>query len=1136
MQLQIDYGRFSPPSTNLVDRLAYWAEHQGSETAFVFLPDGEQDEQQITYAELDARAREIARRLIDQRLRGERALLLYPPGLEFVAALFGCFYANVVAVPAYPPRRNRNMLRIQAISDDAQASIALTTEEVARAAGSFFEEAPHLERLLWMATDVRPVMRRVESRSSRSGKSGDVPHVDAETLAVLQYTSGSTGMPKGVMLTHGNLMHNVGLIAHAFRPARSDIGVSWLPTYHDMGLIGGVLKPVFFGRPNVLMPPMSFLARPVRWLQAISRWEAAISGGPNFAYQLCVDRVTERQCEGLDLSCWNVAYNGAEPIRPDTLDAFTAKFEPYGFNPTAHYPCYGLAEASLIVTGSDKNNVPIVLGVDSRALAAHRVVPPREDGRQRQLVGSGRALPDTEVIIVDPHSCQRLSEGEVGEIWIRSPSVAGGYWKQPEATRATFGGRLKEQTGGAYLRTGDLGFVDGGELFVTGRLKDLIILRGANRYPQDIEHTVEQAETTVPIGSAVAFGVEVQGRERLAVVCEVQRRRRDDWSDVIQAVRTAVAREHDVPPDAVVLVRFGSLPKTSSGKLQRHACRDAFLEGTLRVVAQWRSWSEGVPIGDWANWQDDETPDLDEGIDPQTTRVVLEQVRAVARDRATELSLDTNIVDLGLDSLERMEIVAALEEIYGGRLPSDVISEAETCREVILAVQTYLGKDAARAREEEAWPSDDWSLESLPQITQLQRDAERLRHWQFDNPFFQTHEGIAGATTVVGGREVVNFASYNYLGMSGDEAVAQAAKEAIDRYGTSVSASRLVSGERPLHRELEAALAELVGAEDAIVYVGGHATNESTIGHLFGPGDLVLHDALAHNSIIQGALLSGARRRSFPHNDWAALERLLSRIRREYRRVLIAVEGVYGMDGDIPDLPGLIEVKKRHRALLLVDEAHSLGTIGATGRGIGEHHKIDPRDVDLWMGTLSKSLGSCGGYIAGNRSVVEYLRYTAPGFVYSVGMSPANAAAALASVRVMQREPQRIARLHELSDFFLQAARRAGLNTGHSAGTPVIPVILGDARRAMLLAQRLLEMGINVRPLLPPAVEENAARLRFFITSGHTVDQLRATVAATHRVMAALQSAVALPAAMDTLGNGQTSSDAGEAIDSTESA
>jgi 8-amino-7-oxononanoate synthase len=325
--------------------------------------------------------------------------------------------------------------------------------------------------------------------------------------------------------------------------------------------------------------------------------------------------------------------------------------------------------------------------------------------------------------------------------------------------------------------------------------------------------------------------------------------------------------------------------------------------------------------------------------------------------------------------------------------------------------------------------------------------------------------------------------------------VTAAAKEAIDRFGTSVSASRLVSGEKTIHRELEQGIADFLGVDDAICFVGGHSTNETTIGHLFASGDLIAHDSLAHNSIIQGAILSGARRRPFPHNDWQALDALLAEIRREYRRVLIAIEGVYSMDGDFPDLPRFIEVKKKHKAILMVDEAHSIGTLGRTGRGIGEHFGINPRDVDLWMGTLSKTFGSCGGYIAGRREVVEYLKYTAPGFVYSVGIPPSNAAAALASLEVLKEQPGRVERVQANSRLCLSLCHERGLNTGMSNNTPVVPVITGNSMHALQLSRALFERGINVQPILYPAVEEEKARLRFFITAAHTEDQLRHTAA-----------------------------------------
>jgi 8-amino-7-oxononanoate synthase len=365
------------------------------------------------------------------------------------------------------------------------------------------------------------------------------------------------------------------------------------------------------------------------------------------------------------------------------------------------------------------------------------------------------------------------------------------------------------------------------------------------------------------------------------------------------------------------------------------------------------------------------------------------------------------------------------------------------------------------------------------------------------NPFFQVHERVSRDTTVIGGREMINFSSYNYVGMSGDPVVSAAAKAAIDRYGTSVSASRLVSGEKGLHRDLERAIADFIGAADAIVFVGGHSTNETTVGHLFGPGDLILHDALAHNSIIQGCILSGAHRRPFPHNNWRVVEKLLADLRGDYRRVLVAIEGVYSTDGDIPDLPRFIEVKKRHKAFLMVDEAHSAGVLGPRGRGIGEYFGVDPTDVDLWMGTLSKSFGSCGGYIAGCRAMVEYLKYTAPGFVYSVGISPANAAAALAAIRRLRDEPERVARLHERARLFLTLARSRGLNTGLSKDSPIVPVILGDSVHCLRLSRALFDRGINVQPILYPAVEERAARLRFFITANHTEEQIRHSIDVT---------------------------------------
>lgn len=1107
MDLDRFFAPYPTPTKNIVDCLRFWTEHLPTAEAFRFLGEGEADEISWTFADVDRRARAVAAQLQSLGMRGQRALLLYPPGLDFVAGFYGCLYAGVTAIPAYPPRRNRNTNRIQAISDDAAAKAALTVHDVTDRLSGLIEEAPHLRDLNWVATDQIPLDLADQWKP---------PRIHRETLAVLQYTSGSTGTPKGVMLVHRNLLHNAALITYGFELTRSGSGVSWLPTYHDMGLVGGVLYNVFFGRPCVLMSPMAFLQKPIRWLRAISRFRATISGGPNFAYDLCTQKVTDDQLEGLDLSSWDVAFNGAEPIRAATLEKFAERFGPVGFRREALYPCYGMAETTLLVTGRDKSRPAVIRSFEGKALDEHRIEAVADDHPgARKLIGCGRVLPEEQVRIVDPVTYRQLPEDRVGEIWVDSPSVGLGYWNKPEDTQETFQAKLADSTSGTYLRTGDLGFLNAGELFVTGRLKDLIIVRGVNRYPQDIELTVEQCSNLIQAGAVGAFAVDMRERERLIVVCEVERTRRKDWSDVIQTVRRAVTAEHELPPDGVLLVRFGSIPKTSSGKIQRHACRKCFLDGSLQVIAQWFAWEEEetevpghAPPASPAAGEVTRAGAL-ATVDPQVAAIVMDQVRAVARERAKGLHLDSNIVvDLGLDSLERLQIANTLEEIFGGRFPEEVLARIDTCREVAAAIEQYFGKEpkgppsaaaaplaAETPQVKREIPVEDYSFAHLPEYQKLLQTWRMLTMTGLPNPYFSVHESVTRDTTLIGGRRLLSFCTYNYLGMSGDARVSAAAKEAIDRFGTSVSASRLVSGEKTIHGELERGLAAWVGAEDAIVYVGGHATNESTIGHLFGAGDLILHDALAHNSIIQGALLSGARRRPFPHNDWQELDKILEEVRPAYRRVLVVIEGVYSMDGDYPDLPKFIEVKLRHKAFLMVDEAHSIGTMGACGHGLGEHFQVRPQDVDLWMGTLSKSFGSCGGYIAGCKELVEYLKYTSPGFVYSVGMPPSAAAAALASLRVLSEEPERVSQLQARSRLFLELARERHLNTGLSNNTPVVPIIIGNSLTALKLSRALFERGINVQPILYPAVEEKAARLRFFISCCHSEDQIREAVA-----------------------------------------
>ncbi len=584
-------------AATLVELLRSRALKHPDKVAASFLHD-ENLEVVLTYGGLDCKARAIAAVLQNLRIRGERALLVFPPGLEFIAAFFGCLYADVVAVPTYPPhpaRLNRTLPRMQAIANDAQPIVALTTNEILSRVDELFAHSPDLELMRWIATDDLP-----ESLALEWDETGSSP----DSLAFLQYTSGSTASPKGVMVTHGNILHNSVLIQGFFETNEDSCGVFWLPSYHDMGLVGGILQALYCGGNATLMSPLTFLQHPFRWLQAISRKQAAISGGPNFAYDLCVRKVIEEQKATIDLSCWSLAFNGAEPIRYDTLERFANAFASCGFRREAFYPCYGLAEGTLIVSGSKRGLPPRVHCFDESSLEQHLAVEvPQGQEDSRSLVGCGYVPADQEVAIVDPDTGDELPQGHIGEIWVSGPSVAQGYWDQPEETIRTFGARINGRDDGPYLRTGDLGFILNGELFVTGRLKDLIILEGRNHYPQDIEITVENAHSAIRPSCCAVFVAETGGSERLTVVAEVEPRytrglskangkppssngngTHFDEKEIVRAIRRAVAEHHDIQVHSIALLKAGKLPKTSSGKIQRHACRAGFLAGTLDRV------------------------------------------------------------------------------------------------------------------------------------------------------------------------------------------------------------------------------------------------------------------------------------------------------------------------------------------------------------------------------------------------------------------------------------------------------------------------------------------------------------------------------------------------------------------------
>ena len=496
------------------------------------------------------------------------------------------------------------------------------------------------------------------------------------------------------------------------------------------------------------------------------------------------------------------------------------------------------------------------------------------------------------------------------------------------------------------------------------------------------------------------------------------------------------------------------------------------------------------------------------GTQGEVAGIVLAEVRlALAENLAGELELDSRLGELGLDSLATMEAVNRIEIAFGIRFTEESFYDIECCRDLVRCVEHGLARDGGAPISHDlrngAAPSVPFNSEILaaggdvaqfPECLAFQQRLADTAAAGLANPFFRVKQAVRAATATVNDQQVVSFTSFDYLGLAEHPRVVAAAQSAIGRFGTSASASRLVGGNSTLLTQLDVEIAQFLGTEAAVVFPSGYGTNASVLGHLFGADDLILYDELAHNSIVQGSQLSKARRRSFPHNDFEFVDRLLADVRDQHRRVVVVIEGVYSMDGDYPHLPSFIEVKRRHEALLYVDEAHSIGVMGDTGRGICEHFGVDPAEGDLWMGTISKALASGGGYIAGRQVLVQYLKYTTPALVFATATSPANSAAALAAIRCIREEPQRVRQLRDNSNLFLKLAADYELNIGSSQDTPIIPIILGSSARALDLSHQLLRRGIDAQPILYPAVPEAAARLRFFITANHTEEQIVETV------------------------------------------
>ena len=1068
----------------VIDLLRYRADHQSGRQAYAFLADGKEADSSVDYGGLDRRARDVATRLQTLGVTpGERVLLLYPPGLEYVAAFLGCLYAGVVAVPAYPPRLSRPIDRLRAIAANSGATAALTTAHVISNLGRRLAHAPELESLRWLSTD--------DGEDLSEG--WHWPEAGADTLAFLQYTSGSTAAPKGVMVTHGNLMHNLGMIYHGLGHTPDSQMVSWLPPYHDMGLIVGMLQPLYGGFPATLMPPVSFLQRPLSWLQAISRLGADSAGAPNFAYDLCTRKTTPEERSTLDLSRWTTAFNAAEPIRPATLERFAEAFAPCGFSWEAFYPGYGLAEGTVFVSGGAKKDPPIMLSVAGAELERDRVVAASssEANDSRTLVGCGRALADQEIVVVDPHTLTRCPPDRIGEVWVSGPSVAGGYWGKAEETESTFRAYLADTGEGPFLRTGDLGFLRHGELFVTGRLKDLIIIRGRNHYPQDLELTAEQSHVTLRPDCCAAFSMNAEGDERLVIVQELERRyvRSADADEVTAAVRRAVAEHHELEVHAVVLVRTGSIPKTSSGKIQRRATRAAYLEGALPVVAEdvLLNRMEGQEAGAAPVATAAQAATLDES--GRVLSVVGDFVRRRGRPEPARPS-DSLQGDLGLDSLAVAELLIEVETAFGIRLGDSVIAELRTVEDVRGVVRDAHRPGALESPEHDGGHDglaglQDRMLRQIPQLGAVVSEQD-------------------GRNVKIGGRWYSDFASANYLGLDLHPEVLASIPEAIRRWGVHPSWTRAVASPQ-IYEDLEQEIARFIGVPDVLVFPTITLLHSGVLPVLAGTDGVILLDRAAHTSMQEAAQLAKSRGTAvdwFDHNDPHDLERRLE-LHGDRARKMIAVDGVYSMSGAYPPLPEFARLARKHGARVYVDDAHGLGVIGQNptpanpygdrGNGVVRHFGLRYGEEIVYVGGMSKAFSSMAAFVSCADEEEKRRLAMASTAVFSGPCPTASLASAMTGLKISQGDEGSAIRrrLLGLTRELVAGARALGFAVDNNEMFPLVGVRVGYVPEVIEACKVLWSHGILITPALFPAVPLDRGALRFTVTAANTEDQVR---------------------------------------------
>ncbi len=705
----------------------------------------------LSYSQLNKRIKSLAAYLQQSGLKGERALLLYPPGFDYIIGYFACLFAGVIAVPVYPPeetRMEKTLPRLEAIAKDSNAKIALSTVEIKNqveewrknlklnnvqtiensTTSEFLFRLKDILDISWIATD------DFKDEIDEQWIYNEAKDTD---IAYLQYTSGSTGVPKGVMISHKNLVHNTGVIFNGFELDRDEFeGVLWLPIYHDMGLIGGILTPLLSGYHTTLLSPIDFLKRPLRWLQLISdKKDVQIaSGGPNFAYDLCIRGTTPQRRAELDLSNWRLAFTGAEPVRAETMNEFAKVFEVSGFKKSAINPCYGLAEGTLMVSASRNDKGMVINSFLKEELKNNRAVIGKDDNNEDliKLVSSGRKTHKGEVRIVNPETHEVCKDGDIGEIWSQTESNASGYWKKSELSDEIFNAHTADTKEGPFLRTGDLGFLLGGNLYITGRLKDLIIIRGTNHYPQDIEFTAENSNKLLRAGSIAAFAIEKDNEEKLVIVIEARAKKDVDWLNVVKDIKDSVLKSHNIIADTIVLIKPRTIFKTSSGKIRRNATKQAFFDNTLEVIFDSRNSSSQIVDNNQENEKIETPKQTVVANSGEIVNLLVEKLSEELKISKNEIDLNAPFTSFGLDSAKSVQLVGQLEEIVGKELEATILWNYPS----INKLADFLSNNNVQASQEsisEKKSDSDLTDEDINKMTDEEAEALLLKKLNSDD-------------------------------------------------------------------------------------------------------------------------------------------------------------------------------------------------------------------------------------------------------------------------------------------------------------------------------------------------------------------------------------------------------------------